>query len=1081
MKYDVFISYARASTLKEANDLRQAIEKKGITVFIDDREISPGNSFPNYIADSLLKSKLMVVFADETYFQRPWCVYEFIVGVAPYRATARTDKADIDSLMEHLIITFPPVEDISSMIPHLPPPIAEKNWPKADETGRLARLVANRLTNIQKPIASRLKNLDDEAVNSLRKGGEIPQPVILTPVPGYRHGMPASLKYGFMGRVEDLWRVFHALETKHMKSTPVSCALVGPGGVGKTQLAAEFAWRYGAKQYPGGVIWINADEDEISIQKQLWRVLETFGADTEGLDRGTHSSYGQENEFNWKYTQIFNAASQGKPVLWIVDNIPVPEKGTAVRPLSYWCPPQQDVKILCTSRRCSIPGTDTTIQLVELMETAAVEMLTQPRVKRSWLQDEDWATITQWVGGLPLALGILNKSLAESFISAQEMLAMAQGSEAALSLDKELQALREEIPAEYLRGVTEAFNASYALLLAHPEFCEAAHLLARISPISIQDTVIDKLAPLNVIGRLASRGWVQALQADSDDASQRYWRMHRLVASYLRTVSASPRKELEVLEKKLSGVYQDDSSIIRHHDYLPHLLYLFDACLTYYNEHPEKDPKHSLLGKRLAMQLATFQLNDPKGEDTRFYAARFLNDLNFGDELAASLKAKYHNGDQEIALGVVRMLPGISDSREAAYLCADMLQDLRFQIRENAMIRSLVFKHCNVIAIPLLDSILSDMKKDFLRLRPQMTTRDTSSQQRSLEDDPFWHLPGSHSVRTALETLGRSFNEGIYMTLTSSLETAKCQLTQLIALNRLALYLRAIDTALPLRISSGRKYDPKHEKTGKAVMYTQIPVEKPKRPGYFEPIMDLIRKSSDWAIVERAILAVTASASGIQVLEDTAYDMLDCQKYSQLIKMADSIVKAIPEYINACWWRGQAYDGLKQLDNALEDYRRVVKITPAFLQGHFFVATLLEDKKEEEAAREVFMKMVKINPYNANEFYWRALAHESLGEPGKAIKDLDEAITLEPDDWNLYLHKTEVLIHLKSFSKAVTVATAGIGKNPENFELWYIRAYARWQSDDLENAMNDAKKSCQLNPDSTKSRKLRDELIQILS
>ncbi len=67
---------------------------------------------------------------------------------------------------------------------------------------------------------------------------------------------PDTLKDRFVGRTEELWRIFNALETRRAQGATISCAIVGAGGVGKTQLATEYVWRYGTKYYLGGIVWV---------------------------------------------------------------------------------------------------------------------------------------------------------------------------------------------------------------------------------------------------------------------------------------------------------------------------------------------------------------------------------------------------------------------------------------------------------------------------------------------------------------------------------------------------------------------------------------------------------------------------------------------------------------------------------------------------------------------------------------------------------------------------------------------------------------------------------------------------------
>jgi hypothetical protein len=103
---DVFISYARASARAEAARLCDALSAAKITVFLDEEGIPPGSPFPTRIAEGLLDARIMMVFADQTYFSRPWCVYEFQVGVAPYEAAALGKPA-----LSHMVIALPTSEN----------------------------------------------------------------------------------------------------------------------------------------------------------------------------------------------------------------------------------------------------------------------------------------------------------------------------------------------------------------------------------------------------------------------------------------------------------------------------------------------------------------------------------------------------------------------------------------------------------------------------------------------------------------------------------------------------------------------------------------------------------------------------------------------------------------------------------------------------------------------------------------------------------------------------------------------------------------------------------------------------------
>lgn len=68
MKYDVFISYSRKDT-KIADRICAALDKQGISYFIDRRGIGGGMEFPSVLADAILSSQIMLFLGSENSYK----------------------------------------------------------------------------------------------------------------------------------------------------------------------------------------------------------------------------------------------------------------------------------------------------------------------------------------------------------------------------------------------------------------------------------------------------------------------------------------------------------------------------------------------------------------------------------------------------------------------------------------------------------------------------------------------------------------------------------------------------------------------------------------------------------------------------------------------------------------------------------------------------------------------------------------------------------------------------------------------------------------------------------------------------
>jgi tetratricopeptide (TPR) repeat protein len=538
----VFLSYAHSSNLGHATALEAALRTAGIETFRDETEIADGEPFPEAILDALLGSRVVVLFGDPIYFEREYCRWEFEAALAPLgREAAEGRSASLD----HIVVARPAVRGVSDELERLPPAVRSRQWPSASETARLVDLVQDRLARRGPTLAERLGPIAGaELRGRLLEGSRVPLPTLPGPVPRFPSVIPVSLRDAFVGRSEVLWRIDYLLRTRYgtPDTTRSTVGIEGGGGIGKTRVALEFVHRYG-HNYPGGLFWVDAGTSPDGREEQLFGVLRALRPGTPALVELRKNSV----DVAARVADALSDLPTRAQVLYVIDNLPEVAPGTQPEPIRNWCPAPGHVSLLITSRQqVSLAEGISPIALPELSAAAAISVLTQ-NVDRSSLRVEDWASITDWVGQLPLALVLLNAALRAGSLSAGRLreLAIAQAGTTE-ALDRQIGALRGHATGDSLRGVTEAFALSCSLL--SPEAQHLARLIAHLAPDplpqALLDALGDNLAPPEARAALVARSFVAPVSGT--DVSF-FGRMHRVLADFLGGQSSNPEAELREL------------------------------------------------------------------------------------------------------------------------------------------------------------------------------------------------------------------------------------------------------------------------------------------------------------------------------------------------------------------------------------------------------------------------------------------------------------------------------------------------------------------------------------------------------
>lgn len=214
----------------------------------------------------------------------------------------------------------------------------------------------------------------------------------LTDVPVPRSDLPQASRLPFessphfVGRDAELKQLAAAIGTAQ-PAVVMPAVATGLGGIGKTSLVTEFAYRYGV-YFHGGVFWLNcADPDQVASQVAACAV--GLKLDTTGLS------------LDEQVQRVLHAWQSPMPRLLIFDNC----EDRAI--LDQWKPTVGGCRVLVTARSIDWP-TLTQIRL-EILPPADSRLVLQRLCAR--LTDADADLIATDLGHLPLALHLAGSYL----------------------------------------------------------------------------------------------------------------------------------------------------------------------------------------------------------------------------------------------------------------------------------------------------------------------------------------------------------------------------------------------------------------------------------------------------------------------------------------------------------------------------------------------------------------------------------------------------------------------------------------------------------------------------------------------
>ncbi len=217
----------------------------------------------------------------------------------------------------------------------------------------------------------------------------------------YHSNTPRSGAVEFVGRTEQLSQLHQLLEKNNQV---VIAAIAGMGGVGKTELAIQYAQGH-AETYKGGICWLYPKRGDIGAQ-----IVEFAIAHFPNFTLPNGLTLAGQVQFCWQRW------AEGQ-VLIVIDDV------ADYRQIKSYIPSESRFKVLITTRE-NLGKPLARLDLDVLKPKAALALL-KSLVERERLKREPWVArnLCKWLGYLPLGLELVGQYLAQDEdLSLAEML-----------------------------------------------------------------------------------------------------------------------------------------------------------------------------------------------------------------------------------------------------------------------------------------------------------------------------------------------------------------------------------------------------------------------------------------------------------------------------------------------------------------------------------------------------------------------------------------------------------------------------------------------------------------------------------
>lgn len=118
------------------------------------------------------------------------------------------------------------------------------------------------------------------------------------------------------------------------------------------------------------------------------------------------------------------------------------------------------------------------------------------------------------------------------------------------------------------------------------------------------------------------------------------------------------------------------------------------------------------------------------------------------------------------------------------------------------------------------------------------------------------------------------------------------------------------------------------------------------------------------------------------------------QEFDQASALVDAAIFRDSSVFDFYFMRGDLENFAGNHEGAIADYQRALQLCPQLHQASYALGRVYFGTLKYEKALDVFAQAIESNPFNAEYFLFRGLAHEALKQSDAACADWQQAAAL---------------------------------------------------------------------------------------